>query len=139
MVNIPMANVRSGPGTTYKVLWKLEKYHPLKVIKTKGDWYYFEDFEGDKAWIHKDIVSDEQSVIVIRDKCNVRSGPGENYGVIFTVERGVPFKVLNRKGRITSYNVCYTKLLRFLPCVQRLKPYCFPLAQSAPAWHGHPC
>lgn len=97
-VNVNLANVRSGPGTGSKILWKVEKYHPLEVIKNQGSWYYFQDFEGDKGWIHSDIVSKEPSVIAIKDKCNVRSGPGTNHNIIFTVERGVPFRVIKQEG-----------------------------------------
>lgn len=97
-VNVSLGNARSGPGTDFKVLWKLEKYHPVEVVRTEGAWYYFQDFEGDKGWIHKDIVTKEPSVIAVKDKCNVRSGPGTDHGIVFTVEKGVPFKVVERKG-----------------------------------------
>ncbi len=97
-VDVPTANIRSGPGTQYDLLWKVERYHPLNVIKTSGDWYQFQDFEGDKGWIQKSIVRDYPSVIVIKNKCNVRSGPGEDFGIAFTAEKGVPFKELERKG-----------------------------------------
>ncbi len=97
-VNVPTANIRSGAGTKYKILWKVEKYHPLQVIKKSGGWYYFKDFEGDKGWISGDVVRKFPSVIVIKNKCNVRSGPGTSSGILFTVERGVPFKKLKRKG-----------------------------------------
>jgi uncharacterized protein YraI len=29
----PVANIRSGPGTQYDILWKVEKYYPLLVIE----------------------------------------------------------------------------------------------------------
>ncbi|HER63272.1 MAG TPA: peptide-binding protein, partial [Desulfobacteraceae bacterium] len=32
-------NMRSGPGTNYKVMWELGKGFPLSVLKKKGDWY----------------------------------------------------------------------------------------------------
>jgi SH3-like domain-containing protein len=98
-VSVPMANIRSGPGTTYKVLWRVERNHPLKVVKTSGEWIYFSDFEGDRGWIHRDIVSDADAVIVTRDKVNVRTGPGTEHDIAFTVARGVPFQVLERKGQ----------------------------------------
>lgn len=97
-IDVPLANVRSGPGTDYKLLWKLEKYHPLEVLQKSGDWYYFRDFEGDKGWIFKKLVDHTASVIVVKDKCNVRSGPGIDHDIVFTVEKGVPFKVIERKG-----------------------------------------
>ncbi len=97
-VDVSTANIRSGPGTNYDVLWKVERNHPIEVIRKSGDWYYFRDFEGDKGWVYGDLVKSFSSVIVIKDKCNVRSGPGTDNKIVFTVERGVPFKVLDRKG-----------------------------------------
>lgn len=97
-VKVPTANIRSGPGLQHKILWKVEKYHPLEVIKKVGKWYYFKDFEGDKGWIYEDIVSKLPSVIVIKNKCNIRSGAGTRFEVVFTAEKGVPLKELGRKG-----------------------------------------
>ena len=97
-VSAPVANIRSGPGTSHTVLWKVEKYFPLRVIEKSGEWYHFEDFEGDKGWVHQSLVSKISAVVTKNDACNIRSGPGTNHKIIFTVEKGIPFKVLNRKG-----------------------------------------
>jgi len=97
-VNVPTANVRSGPGTEYKVLWKVEKYHPFEVLETSGAWYRCRDFEGDKGWVSKDTAGDFPAVIVKKDNCNVREGPGPGFKTVFTVERGVSFKELKRQG-----------------------------------------
>lgn len=97
-VNVPMANVRSGPGNEHSVLWKLEKYHPVDVLKKQGAWDYFQDFEGDKGWIHQSLLSDEPSVIVVKDRCNIREKPNTESPVVFTVEKGVPFKVIKTEG-----------------------------------------
>ncbi len=92
------ANIRSGPGTNYEVLWQVEKYHPLTVLKKKGGWYRFKDFEGDIGWIHASLIKKVSTVITKRNKCNIRSGPGQKYSIKFTAEKGIPFKVLNRNG-----------------------------------------
>jgi SH3-like domain-containing protein len=97
-VNVSMANVRSGPGKKHSILWKLEKYHPVDVLRKQDPWYYFQDFENDKGWIHKSLLGNDASVIVVKDRCNVRSGPGTQHDVVFTVEKGVPFKVLKKEG-----------------------------------------
>jgi SH3-like domain-containing protein len=97
-VAVPKANIRSGPGTQYDIIWQVYKYYPFRVIKKTGSWYRFIDFEGDKGWIYKSLVQKISSVITIKKKCNVRSGPGTKYRVLFTTEKGVAFKVLNRKG-----------------------------------------
>jgi SH3-like domain-containing protein len=79
-------------------MWKVEQYFPLRIVNKSGDWYQFEDFEGDRGWIHKSLVSKIPAVITKNDTCNIRSGPGTSHGILFTVEKGIPFKVLKREG-----------------------------------------
>ena len=98
-VTASTANIRSGPGTNYEVLWQVEKFHPLWIIKKVDNWYHFRDFEGDVGWIHHSLVSDIPSVITKNEICNIRSGPGTDYKILFTVEKGIPFRVLQRKAK----------------------------------------
>jgi SH3-like domain-containing protein len=97
-----VANIRSGPGTNYEVLWQVEQYTPLLILDTDktGNWYYIKDYEGTIGWISKDLLTQMDTVISKpRDeRCNIRSGPGTNNDVIFKSIKGVPFKVLERKG-----------------------------------------
>lgn len=97
-VDVPVANVRSGPGTGNQALWKVEKFHPLEVIQRSGQWIEFRDYEGDRAWIYAPLVSETDAVIVRRENCNVRSGPGTDNPVQFVAERGVPFRAQERNG-----------------------------------------
>ncbi len=97
-VSAPVANIRSGPGTNHNVLWKVEKYFPIRIIEKSGEWYHFEDFEGDKGWVHQSMVSKISAVITKNDACNIRSGAGTSNEIIFTVPKGIPFKVLERKN-----------------------------------------
>ena len=98
-VSAPVANIRSGPGTGHNVLWKVEKYFPIFVIQKSGEWYRFEDFEGDKGWVHRSLVGKIPAVVTKKDTSNIRSGPGTNHSVLFSVEKGIPFKVLERKDK----------------------------------------
>ena len=93
-----LVNIRSGPGTNYDILWQAEKYYPIDVIKKSGKWYKFKDFEGDIGWVYKSLVRKISAVITIKDKCNIRSGPGRKYNVLLISEKGVPFKVIKREG-----------------------------------------
>jgi len=97
-VGAAIANVRSGPGTQYDVLWQVEKYYPFEVLKKESKWYFFRDFEGDRGWLHESLVKKIKSVVTTCSTCNVRSGPGTKYAKVFGVERGTPFKVLGKKG-----------------------------------------
>lgn len=96
-VSVPKANIRSGPGSEYEVIWNCEKYYPIDVLKKSGEWYRFKDFEGDEGWIHNSIVDDTRTVITKTEKSNIRSGPGTEFDIVFTVEKGVPFKVIEKK------------------------------------------
>ena len=94
----PVANIRSGPDTKSDILWKVEKYYPIFVIKTSGSWYQFRDFEEDTGWVHKSLVGKVNSVITKKDLCNIRTKPGIKEKLLFTVEKGIPFNVLKKKG-----------------------------------------
>lgn len=97
-VTANIANMRSGPSTKSDQLWQVEKYHPLIVIEKKGKWYKVKDFEGDTAWVHNSLLGKVSSVITVKEKCNVRSKASIKGKKLFTTERGVPFKVLDRKN-----------------------------------------
>ncbi|WP_289019261.1 SH3 domain-containing protein [Desulfobacter postgatei] len=93
-----VANLRDGAGSKYNVLWQVEKYHPFLVINKKKDWCEVKDFEGDTAWVHESLLGKTDTVISIKSQCNVRSKPDQSSDIVLRVERGVPFKVLGRKG-----------------------------------------
>lgn len=97
-ISAPVANIRSGPGKNHEILWKIERYHPILIEKKSGSWYGFSDYEGDKGWVHKSLVQDIPAVITVKEKCNVRSGPGTGNPVVFYVGSGIPFKIIEKKG-----------------------------------------
>lgn len=97
-VVVPVGNVRSGPGESYDVVWQVEEYYPVDVLRKEGEWCFFKDFEDDKGWIHRSLLGDLRTVVTRRDKCNIRSGPGTRFDILFTVEKGVPFKVVKTEG-----------------------------------------
>lgn len=97
-VSVPTANIRSGPGEKYDILWKVERYYPIFILQKSGHWYFFKDFEGDKGWIHDSCIGKISSVISLKDNCNVRSKPDVGAMILFTVEKGIPFKIIERKG-----------------------------------------
>jgi SH3-like domain-containing protein len=98
-VSSETANIRSGPGTDHDILWKVEKHHPLFILKKTGIWYHFRDFEGDEGWIHESLVDKTPTVITKSDTANIRSGPGTKNKILFPVDKGIPFKVLKKKGK----------------------------------------
>ena len=94
-----LVNIRSGPGTNHGILYEAEKYYPVVILKQTGNWYQIEDYEGDVGWINKTLVTKIYTVITIKPKCNIRSGPSIRDQVLFISEKGVPFKVIKREGK----------------------------------------
>jgi len=97
-VAVSVANIRTGPGTNYDVLWSAEKYFPFLVIETAGPWVRLRDFEGDEGWVHKSLVAKIPSVITKKPECSIRSGPGTGYPLLFTVGTGIPFRLIKKEG-----------------------------------------
>jgi len=95
-------NMRSGPGTKYKVTWELGDGYPLMVLKRSGEWLRVRDFEGSIGWIHKDVVDKTPHMIVrvhknSQKRINVRSGPGTKYRIVAQAYYGVVFKTIQEK------------------------------------------
>jgi SH3-like domain-containing protein len=93
------ANIRSGPGIKYEILVEAEKNYPIMMLKKSGNWAQVKDFEGDTGWIHRSLIKKISSVITIKSKCNIRSGPGRTYDVVLISDQGVPFRVIKRKAK----------------------------------------
>lgn len=94
-----VANIRSGPGTNYEVIWQAEKNYPIDVIQTQGDWILFKDYEGDKGWISKSLTGKTQAVIVKNPTVNVRSGASTSSPIVFKAQKGTPFQVLKKQDQ----------------------------------------
>ncbi|MEA3466913.1 MAG: SH3 domain-containing protein [Thermodesulfobacteriota bacterium] len=89
-----IVNMRSGPATSYEVLWKLGKGYPLQVVGSRKDWYKVQDFEGDSGWIHKRLVSRTPHVVVKKKIINIRSRPGTQHELIAKAKRGTVFQTI---------------------------------------------
>ncbi|MBU0680864.1 MAG: SH3 domain-containing protein [Proteobacteria bacterium] len=97
-VDADMINLRSGPGSKYKILWELGRGYPLKVIGSKGSWYRVVDFENDKGWVYKKLVDRTPHLVVKKGAINLRSGPGTGYKIVRQAKRGVVFSSVETKG-----------------------------------------
>ncbi|MEJ2683813.1 MAG: SH3 domain-containing protein [Candidatus Sulfobium sp.] len=102
-VKVAKANLRTGPGTSYDVVWEIFKYMPLvKVgVSVSGKWYAVKDVDGDVTWIYRDLVTSGYHCAVVKtETVNVRTGPGTRYrkSTISPAKQYYSFKVEKRKG-----------------------------------------
>lgn len=96
-------NLRSGPGTKYKIQWEYGNDFPLKVVSKQGDWVKVTDFENDTGWIHSSLLHYSPKVIVkvnrnTENKINIRQAPGTDAKIVGKAYYGVVFKSLSRKS-----------------------------------------
>ena len=102
-VKVPVANIRSGPGTHYEKAWEVYQYMPLQKVgaSLSGDWYAVKDVDGDVGWIYKTLVTAQYRCATVKSKIvNVRTGPGTRYRKKFTepVQKYNSFRILDTKG-----------------------------------------
>ena len=56
VVKVDEANVRSGPGKKYPLVFKALKGVSFKVLKTKGNWVQVKHGDGDIGWIYRSLL-----------------------------------------------------------------------------------
>jgi len=91
-------NLRSGPGVTHPVQWKLDSGYPLRVIGSKKGWLKVVDFEGDRGWILARLASAIPHMVVRSDLVNIRAKPALGADVVAQAKRGTVFRTLDRRG-----------------------------------------
>ena len=91
-------NLRAGPGKDHKRLFQVSRGYPVKVLEQRDGWARVEDFEGDRAWVHGDLLSRRRTVLVVKDLVNVRTGPSTDRGIAFKARRNVLLRYLGREG-----------------------------------------
>ncbi len=93
-------NVRSGPSTQEQVRWEIFKSFPLKVLKRQNGWVNCLDFEGDKGWVHENLLANKKTVIVKKPKINLRDTPStaNDSKIIALVKYGVVFEAIAKRG-----------------------------------------
>ncbi len=97
-VSAQQANVRSGPGAGYEVVWRAARFYPLQILDSQGAWIMVSDYENAEGWINRSLLAAVPAVVVISKKANVREGPGAGYDVAWIVEKESSLKVLEADG-----------------------------------------
>ena len=90
-------NVRTGPGTTYPILWvyKMRGY-PVKAIAHFGGWYKVVDVEGEEGWIY-------QNFFTPRPTAMISAGPPAGF---YKTRESITPKLLLEEGVIVLLERC---------------------------------
>lgn len=66
------ANIRTGPGTRYPILWVYKKAGmPVEVIEEFDMWRKIRDAEGTTGWLHKNMLDGKRNAIVKGKKAQI--------------------------------------------------------------------
>jgi len=94
------ANIRSGPGTSYQIVWEVYQHMPFRKMGRKGKWIKVKDFEGEVNWVHSKLVTSAYMCAVVKaETANRRSGPGTRYRKLGSAAKYYSFKVIKKTGK----------------------------------------
>ncbi len=56
IVKASMANVRTGAGTNFRILFKAEKGVSFKLLRRQGKWFNVRHADGEVGWVHRSLL-----------------------------------------------------------------------------------
>lgn len=109
-VTVDKLNVRSGPSLQDTIVTTLPNKTVLPVISTKNDWIQVKLPNGQIGWVANWLVNTQQQqqqkpatasakqVESNTTNLNVRSGPGQTYAVVQTINPGTRYPIVQKSG-----------------------------------------
>lgn len=83
-------NVRTGPGRNYPVRWVYARQGlPVKIVETSENWRMIEDKDGERGWIHGNLLSRRRTVMVDGKLRELRRTPSSDARIVLRAEPGV--------------------------------------------------
>ena len=117
MITGNSVNVRTGPGTNYSSIMKLNKGDKVEYIATNGNWINIK-YNGKIGYVYCDYVSkisnststetNDNSVkctkVVTGNSVNVRRGPSTSYSAITKLSKGVEVGYISESNGWSKIN-----------------------------------
>ena len=102
-------NLRSGPGTRYRVLGKLSSGARLEILGQQQGWYRVATAKGNIGWVAAEYFKlgsapaaakavTTGAATVAQSRVNLRKGPGTSYGSYGKMAAGTSVTVVARSG-----------------------------------------
>ena len=103
-VNTNGLNMRSGPGTSYRVFTTINKGTKLDVISESNGWSKI-NYNGRVGYVYsiyldsiQPVYTNLTSITVNTNGLNVRSGPSTSYGVVASLNKGSKVSVISENN-----------------------------------------
>lgn len=101
-------NLRTGPGTDYRIIREMENYENVRILEWVGRWVRVEHESGDRGWASARYLKRHRNTGprgALREVyspgdgyLNLRSGPGTRYRIIMEMYNGETVRILRRRG-----------------------------------------
>jgi N-acetylmuramoyl-L-alanine amidase len=98
-VNVPLANLRSGPSLNDAVVDQASSGTVLKAIDQSGDWYKALTLNNEVVWVHNSVVTDKPMETNVTkytsaSSAYLRSGASDQYKIVETLRKNTKITVL---------------------------------------------
>lgn len=116
-VGVDAANLREGPGTSYRSLGKLDTRNSVTLLAYSGEWFNVRTSSNTTGWMSSEVLSlntaatrglPEANAISAKpattqavtnsSRVNLRSGPGTNYRSLGKLSQGLAVTLLDSNG-----------------------------------------
>ncbi len=91
-------NIRSKPSLSSEIIFTAPLGYPIKIEQEANNWSFFHDWQNNRGWVYKPLVSDIETAVVVVDKANIRNASNTRSQVVSTAEQGEIYKILAKKG-----------------------------------------
>ena len=99
-------NVRSGAGTSYRVVGSGTNGERLSILSQHGSWYKVKfDNRSLSGYVHGDYVREGLSATISANGVNFRSGAGTGYRSLRKLDRGDEVILLSKSGNWSRIKV----------------------------------
>lgn len=96
--------VRSGPGTSYKVIGGLKKNDRVNIINLQSNWYKI-NFGNTTGYVSSGyiktvgkVASEKKVGYITASALNLRSGPSTDHNTMKVLEKGESVEILEKQG-----------------------------------------
>lgn len=84
------ANLRTGPGEQYPIMWVYEKkLYPLEIVEEYEQWRKVRDLEGSEGWIHVVLLSGKRTGLITGGVRILFEEPDVTSAPVARIEAGV--------------------------------------------------
>ena len=93
------ANLRAGPGTSYRITWEVPRHMPLVEAARDGDWIKVRDVDGDIHWVFNGAVTpSERCAVVMAATTRLRKEPNAKAASVRDAARHETFRLHGEKA-----------------------------------------